>query len=140
LLTDELVGQQIPLTGPRVFTNSDLVRVIGAVLNRPLQYLEVPADFVRQRFVGLGFPAEFADAYTAMLAETLDNPPMSPGRGEDPRPAGNDFRRLGVRAPGTIHELRRVMSDPHPPRYLKSMNKLMMAVQKLGIPTGRPWC
>jgi uncharacterized protein YbjT (DUF2867 family) len=74
LLTDELVGQQIPLTGPRVFTNSDLVRVIGAVLNRPLQYLEVPADFVRQRFVGLGFPAEFADAYTAMLAETLDNP------------------------------------------------------------------
>jgi hypothetical protein len=28
------------------------------------------------------------------------------------------------------------MSDPRPPRYLKSMNKLMMAVQKLGIPTG----
>ena len=28
------------------------------------------------------------------------------------------------------------MSDPRPPRYLKLMNKLMMAVQKLGIPTG----
>jgi deazaflavin-dependent oxidoreductase (nitroreductase family) len=28
------------------------------------------------------------------------------------------------------------MSDPHPPRYLKPMNKLMIAVQKLGIPTG----
>ncbi len=28
------------------------------------------------------------------------------------------------------------MSDPRPPRYLKPMNKLMMAVQKLGIPTG----
>jgi deazaflavin-dependent oxidoreductase (nitroreductase family) len=28
------------------------------------------------------------------------------------------------------------MSQPRPPRYLKSMNKLMMAVQKLGIPTG----
>jgi deazaflavin-dependent oxidoreductase (nitroreductase family) len=28
------------------------------------------------------------------------------------------------------------MSDPHPPRYLKPMNKVMMAVQKLGIPTG----
>jgi deazaflavin-dependent oxidoreductase (nitroreductase family) len=28
------------------------------------------------------------------------------------------------------------MSTPHPPRYLKSMNKVMMAVQKLGIPTG----
>ena len=28
------------------------------------------------------------------------------------------------------------MTDPRPPRYLKPMNKLMMAVQKLGIPTG----
>jgi deazaflavin-dependent oxidoreductase (nitroreductase family) len=28
------------------------------------------------------------------------------------------------------------MSGPRPPRYLKPMNKLMMAVQKLGIPTG----
>jgi uncharacterized protein YbjT (DUF2867 family) len=74
LLTDDLVGQQIPLTGPQVFTNSELVNVIGAVLDRPLQYLEVPADLVRQRFIGLGFPAEFGDAYTAMLAETLDRP------------------------------------------------------------------
>ena len=28
------------------------------------------------------------------------------------------------------------MSDPRPPRYLKPMNKLMITVQKLGIPTG----
>jgi deazaflavin-dependent oxidoreductase (nitroreductase family) len=28
------------------------------------------------------------------------------------------------------------MSEPRPPRYLKPMNKVMMAVQKLGIPTG----
>ncbi|MGH3552438.1 MAG: nitroreductase family deazaflavin-dependent oxidoreductase [Mycobacterium sp.] len=28
------------------------------------------------------------------------------------------------------------MSDPRPPRYLKSMNKVMIGVQKLGIPTG----
>src|ERR1700751_2057605 len=27
------------------------------------------------------------------------------------------------------------MSDPRPPRYLKPMNKFMMAVQKLGLPT-----
>jgi deazaflavin-dependent oxidoreductase (nitroreductase family) len=26
--------------------------------------------------------------------------------------------------------------NPHPPRYLKPMNKFMMTVQKLGIPTG----
>jgi uncharacterized protein YbjT (DUF2867 family) len=74
LLTDDLVGQRIPLTGPQTFTNSELVEVIGAVLGRPLKYREIPADLVRQRFVGLGFPAEFADAYNAMLAETLDKP------------------------------------------------------------------
>src|SRR6201987_3705562 len=28
------------------------------------------------------------------------------------------------------------MSEPRPPRYLKSMNKVMMAVQRLGVPTG----
>src|ERR1700710_700439 len=27
------------------------------------------------------------------------------------------------------------MSEPRPPRYLKPMNKMMMAVQSLGIPT-----
>jgi deazaflavin-dependent oxidoreductase (nitroreductase family) len=28
------------------------------------------------------------------------------------------------------------MSEPRPPRYLRPMNKVMMALQKLGIPTG----
>jgi uncharacterized protein YbjT (DUF2867 family) len=76
LLTDELVGQRIPLTGPQAFTNSELVGVIGDVLGRPLQYREIPADAVRQRFIGLGFGAGFADAYIAMLAETLGAPAL----------------------------------------------------------------
>ena len=76
LLTDELVGQQIPLTGPQTFTNAELVEVIGAVLNRPLRYREIPPDVVRQGFIGLGFTAEFADAYMAMLAETVDKPAL----------------------------------------------------------------
>ena len=76
LLTDELVGQRIPLTGPQAFTNSELVETIGTVLGRPLRYLEVPVDVVRQRFIGLGLGAEFADAYTAMLAEALDKPAL----------------------------------------------------------------
>ena len=28
------------------------------------------------------------------------------------------------------------MNDPRPPRWLKPMNKLMMALQKIGLPTG----
>jgi uncharacterized protein YbjT (DUF2867 family) len=76
LLTDELVGQKIPLTGPHAFTNTELVEVIGTVLDRPLRYQEVPPDLVRQRFLGLGFSAEFADAYMALQASTLEAPAL----------------------------------------------------------------
>jgi uncharacterized protein YbjT (DUF2867 family) len=76
LLTDNLLGQRIPMTGPQSLTNAELVAVIGAVLGRPLEYREVPADAVRQRFIGIGFSADFADAYLAMLAETLDKPAL----------------------------------------------------------------
>ena len=44
LLTDELVGQRIPLTGPQALTNTELVDVIGGVLGRRLSYHEVPAE------------------------------------------------------------------------------------------------
>jgi uncharacterized protein YbjT (DUF2867 family) len=74
LLSDELVGQKIPLTGPQALTNTELVDVIAAVLGRPLQYQEIPDDLVRQRFIGIGFPPEFGDAYIAMLATTIDQP------------------------------------------------------------------
>lgn len=74
LLTDDLVGQKIPLTGPQSLTNVELVDIIGAVLGRPLQYQQAPDDLVRQRFVGLGFPPEFGDAYISMLATTIDEP------------------------------------------------------------------
>src|SRR2546429_9569956 len=30
------------------------------------------------------------------------------------------------------------MSDPKPPRWLKPANKVMIALQKLGVPTGPP--
>jgi uncharacterized protein YbjT (DUF2867 family) len=74
LLSDDLVGQRIPMTGPQPLTNSEMIEIIGSVLQRPLHYNEIPAEFVRQRFIELGFPAEFADAYIAMLATTLDRP------------------------------------------------------------------
>jgi hypothetical protein len=31
---------------------------------------------VRQRFVAAGFPGEFADAYIALLAQTVDGPAL----------------------------------------------------------------
>jgi uncharacterized protein YbjT (DUF2867 family) len=76
ILTDELVGQRIPLTGPESLTNAQMVETIGAVLGRELRYLEVPPDLVRKRFIGLGFGTEFADAYIAMLEQTIDRPAL----------------------------------------------------------------
>lgn len=76
LLTDDLVGQKIPMTGPQSLTNTELVEVVGAALQRPLQYREAPPELVRQRFISLGFTAGFADAYVAMLATTVDQPAL----------------------------------------------------------------
>jgi uncharacterized protein YbjT (DUF2867 family) len=76
LLTGELDGQKIPLTGPEALTNSQLADVMADVLGRPLRYQEVPAAMVRERFIDIGFPAQFADAYIAMLAETVDRPAL----------------------------------------------------------------
>lgn len=74
LLTDDLVGQRVPLTGPQSLTNVELVAVIGEVLHRPLRYQEVPVELVRERFIGNGFPEQFADSYIAMQAATLTSP------------------------------------------------------------------
>jgi uncharacterized protein YbjT (DUF2867 family) len=56
MLTDDLNGQKLPLTGPQAFTNTELVDLIGKVLKRPLRYQEVPPHAVRRHFSGLGFP------------------------------------------------------------------------------------
>ncbi|MGV0782642.1 NmrA family NAD(P)-binding protein [Mycolicibacterium sp. XJ775] len=76
LMTDDLVGQRVPLTGPQALTNTELVATIGRVLDRPLRYHEVPTEVVRQRFVDLGFPAAFADAYMGLLADTVERPAL----------------------------------------------------------------
>jgi uncharacterized protein YbjT (DUF2867 family) len=72
--SDDLVEQRIPLTGPQSLTNAEMISIIGAVAARPLRYQEIPAAVMRERFVGLGFPAEFGDAYVAMLEATVDAP------------------------------------------------------------------
>ncbi|MDH6242806.1 NAD(P)H-binding protein [Mycobacterium sp. OTB74] len=74
LLTDDLVGRKIELTGPQSMTNTELVAIIGQELGRPLHYQEIPIDLVRQRFTALGFPPEFGAAYAALLAETVGTP------------------------------------------------------------------
>ncbi len=42
LLTDDLVGRRVPLTGPQALTNTELIDVMGAIVGRELTYLEAP--------------------------------------------------------------------------------------------------
>ncbi|MET0994681.1 MAG: NmrA family NAD(P)-binding protein [Mycobacterium sp.] len=76
LLSDELLGQRVPLTGPQALTNTELVDVIATVLGRRLRYQEVPPDLVRRRFIDLGFSAAFADAYMGLLEATVFSPAL----------------------------------------------------------------
>jgi uncharacterized protein YbjT (DUF2867 family) len=76
LLTDDVVGQQVPLTGPQAFTNVELLDVIGSVLGRRLRYVEAAPEVVRQRFIDIGLGAEFADAYLLMQRDQLDKPAL----------------------------------------------------------------
>ncbi|WP_111510680.1 NAD(P)H-binding protein [Mycobacterium kyogaense] len=71
LLNDDLVGHKILLTGPQALTNTEMVSVIADVTGRRVQYREIEASAVRQRFVDRGFAVEFADAYLAMLADAV---------------------------------------------------------------------
>jgi uncharacterized protein YbjT (DUF2867 family) len=73
-LTDDLVGQRIPLTGPEAFTNAELVKVIGEVLGRSLRYEEVPPETVRNNFIAASVSEEFADAFIAFLQGTVERP------------------------------------------------------------------
>ena len=138
LLTDELVGQRISLTGPQAMTNTELVDTIGGVLARRLSYREVPDEQVRQRFVSMGFSTEFADAYIALLAATVDRPALVTHDVEKilGRPAESFADAVSANQDLFTNHLRENMSELRPPRYLKPMNRLVKAIQKLGIPAG----
>jgi uncharacterized protein YbjT (DUF2867 family) len=80
LLTDDLVGHKIPLTGPGALTNAELVKVIGEVLGQSLRYEEVPPEIVRENFIAAGVSTEFADTYIAFMQATAEQPVLvAPG-------------------------------------------------------------
>lgn len=51
------------LLGPRDYTLSEAVRILGASINRPdVRYVQLSYDAARQRMIGAGVSASFADA------------------------------------------------------------------------------
>jgi uncharacterized protein YbjT (DUF2867 family) len=69
LLTDELVGRRLELTGPQSLTHEEMVAIIGDVIGRPLRYQEIPPEAAQQGMVQLGFPEPFVEALMARYAK-----------------------------------------------------------------------
>jgi uncharacterized protein YbjT (DUF2867 family) len=82
LLTDELVGQRLPLTGPQSFTRAEMVTIIGDVLGRPLRYQEIPPETARQAMVAHGVPEPLADAVLSMQKNSVGQPAVTTGEVE----------------------------------------------------------
>jgi len=87
LLTDELVGRKIPLTGTQAFTNRSWLRSSARFLLARCAYQESRRTRA-PRFLGLGFSPEFADAYIAFLEATVSKPAIVHARGGEEFSAG----------------------------------------------------
>ena len=140
LLTDDLLGQKVPLTGPQALTNAELVDVIGTVLGRPLRYQEVPAGSraaalhryrvlgrVRRRVHGIFWRRPWPSPH---LSPTTSRRSSAVRR----RASATRSPRIANCSPTSKGD--KTMSELRPPRYLKPMNGFVRAVQRLGIPTG----
>jgi uncharacterized protein YbjT (DUF2867 family) len=74
LLTDELVGRRLELTGPQSLTHQEMVATIGEVIGRPLRYQEIPPAAAKQGMVQHGFPEPFVEALMARYAGEVGQP------------------------------------------------------------------
>ncbi|ADD41067.1 NAD(P)H-binding protein [Stackebrandtia nassauensis] len=65
LLTPDLVGRKVNLSGPAILRHADMVATIGTVLNRPLRYQEIPPEAAARALTGAGLPESLANAFVA---------------------------------------------------------------------------
>jgi uncharacterized protein YbjT (DUF2867 family) len=71
LLSPELTGERVRLTGPQSLSHKELVDIIGNVIGRPLRYQEVPAEAFKQGMTQRGLPQPFVDALVARYARGI---------------------------------------------------------------------
>jgi uncharacterized protein YbjT (DUF2867 family) len=81
LLTDELTGQRLQLTGPQSLAHDQMVTIIGEVLGRPLSFEEIPPQAAQQGMIAHGLPEPFVSALMARYAKHLRQP-QHPATGE----------------------------------------------------------
>jgi uncharacterized protein YbjT (DUF2867 family) len=74
LLTDRLIGQKVPLTGPRSQSTRELANTLAEALGRPIKFEEIPPEAARQALLAQGFPEGFVSGYLLLQAEAVDRP------------------------------------------------------------------
>src|SRR5262245_52862678 len=68
LLSDELVGRKLELTGPQSLSHAELVATIGEVIGRPLRFQEVEPEALKRGMIANGFSEPFVTALLARYA------------------------------------------------------------------------
>jgi len=68
LLSDELVGRRLMLTGPQSLSHAELVATIGDVIGRPLRFQEIEPEVVKRGMIANGFSEPFVAALLARYA------------------------------------------------------------------------
>jgi uncharacterized protein YbjT (DUF2867 family) len=89
LLSGDLAGRALRLSGPDALRSADRVRILGAALGRDLQFEAVPDDVARNE-MSESMPAEYVDAFFSFFVdgtidETTVHPTVLEVLGRDPR-------------------------------------------------------
>ncbi|NOY87472.1 MAG: SDR family oxidoreductase [Deltaproteobacteria bacterium] len=61
-------GQSYEITGPEALSGEDCSRIFSEVLNRTVQYVDVPEDAARQSMQGMGIPDWYVDVIMELYA------------------------------------------------------------------------
>jgi uncharacterized protein YbjT (DUF2867 family) len=75
LTQDGHAGQIWQLTGPESLTHADQARIIGEVLDRPIEYQELPAEVVRQ-MMSAHVPAPILDGVFKVWSGSVGRPAL----------------------------------------------------------------
>lgn len=74
LLTDELLGRRLQLSGPESLSHTEMLTIIGERIGRPLRFLEIPPEAAAQDMIAHGMPEPFVTALMARYARELGRP------------------------------------------------------------------
>lgn len=89
LLTGDLDGRSLRLSGPEALRPAEQVRILGEELDRDLRFEAVPNDVARQEMTA-SMPAEYVDAFFSFFVdgtidETTVHPTVREVLGREPR-------------------------------------------------------